>query len=98
MKVEIYCLTNVHARTQLVECLMYNMCAHADYKNLLASLLGPTIYPIDPYQPSTPQATLISFLSGKVPQNLCAIPSVTTKYIQKANCQTCRSVEQYLKL
>lgn len=26
------------------------MCAHVDYKKLLTSLLGRTIYPIDPYQ------------------------------------------------
>jgi len=26
------------------------MCAHIDYKNLLTSLLGSTIYPINPYQ------------------------------------------------
>lgn len=42
--VEIYCLTNLHARTQLIECLIYNMCAHADYKNLLASLLGNVLF------------------------------------------------------
>ena len=46
----VYCSTNVRARTQLIECLIYNMCAHIDYKNLLTSLLGSTIYPIDPYQ------------------------------------------------
>jgi len=39
---------NVHAHTQLVECLIYNTRAHIDYKNILTSLLGSTIYPIDP--------------------------------------------------
>jgi len=38
---------------QLIECLIYSMCAHIDYKNLLTSLLGSTIYPIDPYHPAT---------------------------------------------
>ena len=30
---EVYCLPNVCAHTQLIECLIYNMCAHVDYKN-----------------------------------------------------------------
>ncbi|OJJ88096.1 uncharacterized protein ASPGLDRAFT_1028580 [Aspergillus glaucus CBS 516.65] len=30
---EVYCLSNVCAHTQLIECLIYNMCAHVDYKN-----------------------------------------------------------------
>ena len=47
---EVYCLSNVCAHTQLIECLIYNMCAHVDYKNLLASLLGTTIYPINPHK------------------------------------------------
>lgn len=61
---EVYCLTNVHARTQLIECLIYNMCAHVDYENLLASLLGPTIYPIKFYHVS-PQ-----YLSDKMRDGL----------------------------
>ena len=65
MKVEIYCLTNVHARTQLIECLIYNMCAHIDYKNLLTSLLGSTIYPIDPYQsPSLSRDTVLHHMTN----------------------------------
>jgi len=29
---------------QLIECSISYMCVHVDYKNLLASLLEPTIY------------------------------------------------------
>ena len=39
------------------------MCAHVDYKNLLTSLLGPIIYPIDPYQKSKEESS--KWIEGK---------------------------------
>ncbi|EYE90504.1 uncharacterized protein EURHEDRAFT_417382 [Aspergillus ruber CBS 135680] len=44
---DVYCLTNVHARTQLIECLIYNICAHVDCIVAYSGL--PTVYmPRDP--------------------------------------------------
>ncbi|EYE98600.1 uncharacterized protein EURHEDRAFT_218288 [Aspergillus ruber CBS 135680] len=63
---DAYCLTNVHAHTQLIECLIYNKCAHVDYKNLLASLLGPTIYSINLYQSSQMAAAPYTFLLQRI--------------------------------
>jgi hypothetical protein len=42
------------------------MCAHIDYKNLLTSLLGSTIYPIDPYQIHRRRANDLSSTSSFV--------------------------------